>query len=214
MRVIVFSLVRTLGATLLAVIALLVGSAVDLGVGAERAAAVYDFTSSTASTTADGHANAASLAIVTEASTSTTLRNVDAASLRSALNLGASHGYDDRGAPRGTNATTSLASFAAKAAPNVLKTPSVSNPKLQNIVNDLYKGTTNPGRVGTGTTADAVRFELRTGEQVFGKSHVQKANDSLRGLENWLKSNPNAPYQERLVARSLADDLFDALGGG
>lgn len=41
---------------------------------------------------------------------------------------------------------------------------------------------------------------------------VQKAQDSLRGLENWLKSNPSAPYHDRLVARSLADDLLDALG--
>ena len=70
----------------------------------------------------------------------------------------------------------------------------------------------NPRRVGTGTTADALRYELRTGNTVFGKSHLQKGEDSLRGLENWLKANPNAPYHDRLVARSLANDLLDALG--
>lgn len=53
---------------------------------------------------------------------------------------------------------------------------------------------------------------MSTGERVFGKSHLQKAEDSLRGLENWLKANPTAPYSDRLVARSLADDLIDALG--
>jgi RHS repeat-associated protein len=101
-----------------------------------------------------------------------------------------------------------------QAAPQaILKTPQVSSPRLQNIINDLYKGTTNPGRVGTGTTADAVRFELANpGAQVFGRSHIQKAEDYLRGLENWLKANPNAPYSERLIARSMADDLLDALG--
>lgn len=93
-----------------------------------------------------------------------------------------------------------------------LARPSVSNPKLKNVVADLYKGTTNPNRVGTGTTADAVRFEVSTGQRVFGKSHLQKAQDSARGLENWLKANPNAPYHDRLVARSLADDLLNALG--
>ncbi len=94
----------------------------------------------------------------------------------------------------------------------VLPTPRVASTKLQNIVNDLYKGATNPGRIGTGTTADAVRFELSTGQRVFGKSHVNKAEDSLRGLENWLKVNPDARYLDRVVARSLADDLLDALG--
>jgi hypothetical protein len=93
-----------------------------------------------------------------------------------------------------------------------LATPSVQSAKLQNIVDDLYKGTTNPGRVGTGTTADAIRYELETGEDVFGRSHIQKGEDYLRALENWLKSNPDAPYHDRLVARSLADDLLDALG--
>ena len=98
------------------------------------------------------------------------------------------------------------------AAQAVLPTPSVGSTKLQNIVKDLYKGTINPGRIGTGTTADALRYELSTGHRVFGKSHLQKARDSLRGLENWLKANPNSPYHDRLVARSLADDLLDALG--
>lgn len=107
----------------------------------------------------------------------------------------------------------SAARPASKLAPqSVLKTPSVGSTKLQNIVDDLYKGTTDPGRVGTGATADALRYEFSTGQRVFGKSHLQKAQDSLRGLENWLKANPSAPYQDRLVTRSLADDLLDALG--
>ncbi len=95
---------------------------------------------------------------------------------------------------------------------SILPTPGVGSPKLQNIVDDLYKGTTNPGRTGTGTTADALRYELSTGQRVFGKSHLQKAGDSLRGLENWMKANPGAPYHVRLVSRSVSDDLLDALG--
>jgi hypothetical protein len=68
------------------------------------------------------------------------------------------------------------------------------------------------GRVGTGTTADAVRYELRTGEKVFARSHTQKAEEYLRGIKSWLKRNPDADYHDRLVAQSIADDLRDALG--
>lgn len=53
---------------------------------------------------------------------------------------------------------------------------------------------------------------LRTGQQVFGRSHIQKGEDSMRGLQNWLNKNTNAPYSERLIARSLLDDLLNALG--
>jgi hypothetical protein len=105
-----------------------------------------------------------------------------------------------------------LVSGHCVAAEAALTTPRVGSAKLQNIIDDLYKGTTNPGRVGTGTTADAIRFELRTGEQVFGRSHVQKGEDYVRGIENWLKRNPDADYYDRLVGRSVADDLLDALG--
>lgn len=97
---------------------------------------------------------------------------------------------------------------------DVLPTPLVGSQKLQNIINNLYKGTTNPNRVGTGTTADAIRNERLTGLPTGGKSHLQKGTESVRALENWLSANPNAPYRERLIAQSLRDDLIQALGTG
>jgi RHS repeat-associated protein len=97
-------------------------------------------------------------------------------------------------------------------ADDILPTPSVGDRKLRNYVEDLYKGTSNPRRVGTGTTADAVRHELATGQSVGGKFHIQKAQDTARGLRNWLRSNPGADPHDRLVARSLYDELVDALG--
>jgi hypothetical protein len=118
-----------------------------------------------------------------------------------------------RGVPFGPGSIRSLGGRQL-AASGVLATPRVSSPKLQNIINDLYKGTRNPGRVGTGTTADAVRHELATGQAVGRKFHSTKAADYARGLENWLRSNPNAPYQDRLVAQSVLDDLRSALGAG
>jgi hypothetical protein len=93
-----------------------------------------------------------------------------------------------------------------------LPKPVVSDLKLRNYVDDLYKGTTNPSRVGNGTTADAVRAERSTGNPVGGKFHTQKAQDTARGLRNWLNRNPGADPRDRAVAESLYDDLVDALG--
>ena len=100
---------------------------------------------------------------------------------------------------------------AANAGAHVLPSPQVGSTKLQNIVSNLYKGTTNPNRVGNGTTMDAIRNELATGVPTGGRMHITKGQESLRGLENRLSSNPNAPYNDRLVAQSLADELRGVL---
>lgn len=125
----------------------------------------------------------------------------------------------------GTNLAAVGADFAAMWIPGVtgagigvraaraLPTPAVANQKLQNIVNNLYKGTTNPNRIGNGTTADAIRHELATGAPVGGKFHAQKGQESIRALENWLKGNPNATYRDRVVAESLLNDLRSAVRG-
>jgi hypothetical protein len=97
--------------------------------------------------------------------------------------------------------------------PPGVPTPTVKDPKLRNFVNDFFKGTKNPKRTGTGTTADAVRNELRTGQPTNGRWHLTKARESARGLQNWLKRNPNADPHDRSVAQSLLDDLRAALGG-
>jgi hypothetical protein len=106
-----------------------------------------------------------------------------------------------------------LAAAGRASLKRVLATPKVADRKLQNYVDNLYKGTTNPARVGTGTTADAVRHELVTGLPTGGAFHSIKAQETIHGLERWLRRNPDAPYLDRLVARSLMDDLRDALGG-
>jgi len=95
-------------------------------------------------------------------------------------------------------------------ADDILPKPVVSNTKLRNIVDDLYKGTTNPNRVGTGTTADAVRNELTTGLPTAGTFHSEKAKIYTNDLSNVLKTDISAT--DRLVANSLLDDLVDALG--
>ncbi|MBA3936049.1 MAG: RHS repeat-associated core domain-containing protein [Planctomycetes bacterium] len=91
--------------------------------------------------------------------------------------------------------------------------PKVANPKLGNLVSDLYKGARYPNGIGTGMTADAVRNELRTGLPTFGKFHSQKAAEYNNALQKWLNKNPTATYYDRLVAQSIMDDLQAALSG-
>ncbi|MDP8927778.1 MAG: hypothetical protein M3O70_04155 [Actinomycetota bacterium] len=90
--------------------------------------------------------------------------------------------------------------------------PEISDPKLRNIVDDLYKGVRNQDRVGDGTTADAVRNERLTGQPTYGRWHTQKAEDSLRGMENWLRRNPDASPSDRAIAEREIANLRDALG--
>ena len=98
-------------------------------------------------------------------------------------------------------------------AAKTLPVPKVANPKLGNIVSDLYKGAKGPNPIGTGSTADAVRDELATGLATHGKFHSQKAQEYINALNNWLRKNPNASDYDRLVAESLKRDLQSALGG-
>jgi len=91
--------------------------------------------------------------------------------------------------------------------------PRVVNSKLNNLVNDLYKGAKGPRPIGTGSTADAVRNELATGLSTHGRFHSQKGQEYINALMKWLRNNPNASHHDRLVAQSLLDDLKAALGG-
>jgi len=54
--------------------------------------------------------------------------------------------------------------------------PKVDSPKLQNLINSLYKGQGNPNQIGNGTTMDAIRYEFSTGNLVEGKSQSNNAN--------------------------------------
>ena len=99
-----------------------------------------------------------------------------------------------------------------------MKEPLVTHPKLQNIVNDLYKGAhMKRGKmIGDGSTADAIREEHRSGNNTRGVNHDEKGEQYISALENWLnKAGPNggknASEEDRKVAQALIDDLDDAL---
>ncbi len=91
--------------------------------------------------------------------------------------------------------------------------PNVSDPKLKNITDDLYKGANTKSPIGLGSTADAIRYERATGRPVGGKYHTEKGKQHARALEKWLEKNPNASSSDRNAAKILFDDLNDALGG-
>ncbi len=91
--------------------------------------------------------------------------------------------------------------------------PTVADPKLNDLVNDLYKGAKTKSPIGTGSTADAIRHELATGQAVGGQFHTQKGQEYARALEKWLSKNPGGSAGDRAAAQSILDDLRSALGG-
>ena len=85
----------------------------------------------------------------------------------------------------------------------------VTNPKLRNTVNDLYR----PGAViGDGGTADSIRHYLKTGELVGGSTHIQKGEERVRNLKNILETQ-DLNTTDRKIAYELMQDLIAALEG-
>lgn len=88
--------------------------------------------------------------------------------------------------------------------------PHVDDPKLKELMDDLYR---ENAQVGSGSTADAVRHEMQTGEMVGGRSHAQKARDYSKALQRWLDNNPTASAGDRAAAENVLRDLQNALSG-
>jgi len=85
--------------------------------------------------------------------------------------------------------------------------PGAQNPSLQDIIDELYR----PGaKVGSGSTADAIRHELQTGELLSPAGHALKGQERLRQLEKLLATD-ELNEVDRETAKDLAGDLRDAL---
>jgi hypothetical protein len=87
--------------------------------------------------------------------------------------------------------------------------PAVKEADLAAHLDELYRA---GAKVGSGSTAAAIRQELATGVSVGGVFHSQKGTDSIKFLERWLKNNPNASRADRAAAENVLLDLKDALG--
>lgn len=88
--------------------------------------------------------------------------------------------------------------------------PKVEDVGLAHLMDELYR---DGAKIGTGSTADAVRFELATGGSVGGKHHVQKAKNYSVSLQRWLNANPNASFSDRSAAEYVLRDMQNALMG-
>ncbi len=86
---------------------------------------------------------------------------------------------------------------------------SAQNPKLRNIIGNLYR----PGAsVGTGSTADAIRSELATGVLLSPKGHFTKGVESRTALQRLFR-DPSLGTSDRQIVKELLVDLQRALSG-
>ena len=84
----------------------------------------------------------------------------------------------------------------------------VSNPKLKNTIKEMYR----PGaKVRDGDLADAIRHEVKTGNLVGGKSHIQRGTERLKNLER-ISKRETLTKQERKILEDLTNNLENALG--
>lgn len=90
-----------------------------------------------------------------------------------------------------------------------MQKPVVRDGKLQHIVDDLYRPNS---KVGSGSTAAAIRHEQETGLPVGDRFHTEKGEIYRKALTNWLSKNTTAPTPDRAAAENLLKDLHDALG--
>ena len=68
-------------------------------------------------------------------------------------------------------------------------------------------------KIGSGSTAAAVRQELASGQPVGSVYHSQKAQDNIVALQKSLDKNPTASPGDRAAAENIIRDMTNALGG-
>lgn len=102
-----------------------------------------------------------------------------------------------------------------------MQKPKAYDSDLHKIINRAYRSN---AQIGSGSTADAIRYERLTGQPIKGKFHTQKGEQMVRQLEKWLKNHPTSDpllnnaedfarrLNDRQVAESILLDLKDALG--
>jgi hypothetical protein len=87
--------------------------------------------------------------------------------------------------------------------------PAVKDPDLEKIVNDLYRSN---AVYGSGSTADAIRYTLQTGQLIGDSDHWQKGGESITRLYKWLAEHPGALPEDVDAVQMLANDLLHGLG--
>ena len=93
--------------------------------------------------------------------------------------------------------------------------PKAENNKLNNIIEDIFKGQkiskSSRKCIGNGTTMDAIRNELRTGEPTGGYFHSSKGESLIVAINKLLNENILSE-KDASIAQTLLKDLINALG--
>lgn len=82
-----------------------------------------------------------------------------------------------------------------------------NNPTLRNVINNLYRAA---ARIGSGSTADAIRYERATGRLLSPAGHSIKGRETIASLEKLIRSGKLNPAETN-IAKFLINDLKDAL---
>jgi hypothetical protein len=89
-----------------------------------------------------------------------------------------------------------------------IEAPRVTNPKLAEIVEELFQGTDKV----SGGTAGAVRYERMTGHLLSPAGHAKYSCDIIIRVNKILK-NPGLSLNDQQAAKTIILDLQKALGG-
>ena len=84
---------------------------------------------------------------------------------------------------------------------------SVENNKLRNITARMYR---ENAEVASGSTADAIRHEIRTGELLSPSGHIQKGVEMRSALSKLIDSG-RLSQSDQNIARWMRRDIQDAL---
>ena len=71
--------------------------------------------------------------------------------------------------------------------------------KTEGTKNFIKQNYRSGAKVGDGSTAAAVRQELKTGNLVGGRSHIIKAQQEAKRIDNILAKNPKHPDRKLLM---------------
>jgi filamentous hemagglutinin len=85
----------------------------------------------------------------------------------------------------------------------------VTDVRLANIVRDLFR---EGAAVGDGGTADAIRYERRTGQLLSLRGHTEKGRNYVVALRRLLAQG-DLMLEDSAIAESLLNDLQKALDG-
>ncbi len=101
-----------------------------------------------------------------------------------------------------------LSLFVVSQKPCKKLVPHIKNPKVSNLIHFLHRPYTVHGN---GSTADAVRHELATGELLSKHSHLEKAITARDKLSFFLSHRELVGDEEREFIQHIRNDLQKAL---